>query len=225
MKKFIDKIIDKKSREQIDTLKKQIDTLKKDYADFQKINKWGKFNIKHLWHPWTLKVIWPSGFLILILLILFDGSSNDTNNNKKKMVEKKQVRMTQVEHSITHLPDGIIEVSGLSQSEYKNLCLNSVGKDLPSWASGRFTSLNTIMMELGAPYLAQKIINNGGSFDIYIVNWKDTKCVGSFRVKGILDGVERTVVMSGVVYKFYNKKLEDMNYRIFTAVDKMVSDY
>ena len=116
MKKFIDKIIDKKSRE-------QIDTLKKDYADFQKINKWGKFNIKHLWHPWTLKVIWPSGFLILILLILFDGSSNDTNNNKKKMAEKKQVEMTQVEKSISHLPDGIIEVSGLSQSEYKNLCL------------------------------------------------------------------------------------------------------
>ena len=220
MKKFIDKIIDKKSREQIDTLKKQIDTLKKDYADFQKINKWGKFNIKHLWHPWTLKVIWPSGFLIFMLLILFDGSSNDTNNNKKKMVE-----MTQVEKSISHLPDGIIKVSGLSQSEYKNLCLNSVDKDMPSYRSGRFKSLHTNMMQYPLYSDAQRLINLGGSFGIYIVKWKDTKCVASFTVDGILDGNKRMVPFSGEVYTFYKKKSERSYYRIFTAVDLMVSNY
>lgn len=200
MKKFIDKIIDKKSRE-------QIDTLKKDYADFQKINKWSKFNIKHLWHPWALKVIWPSGFLIFMLLILFDGSSNDTNNNKKKIVKTENAILSSFsdKYAYQYFQDGSCGTyegrkSFGTQKINKCVSLNEY-KDLCNLSEGITRQIRTLAaLNYRGPIW--DFISSGGDYGNFRATLMGNKCVLSFTISGILKGTSTSKNFNGIANTF-----------------------
>ena len=174
--------------------------LKKDLEDFKKTTE----GFKKLKHPWAVKVLYPLFIIIIIIFIAITGNFENKKNDQKQL--------TQLEKSISHLPDGSIKVSSLSQTDYKNLCLNSITKDVNSYEDGSFVSLNLNMDQVNASNTAHRIINNGGSFVTRKVVWRDNKCIGSFSVLGILDGIERRAFMSGKVISFNIKKYKNMIY-------------
>ena len=157
-------------------------------------------------------------FLISVIFIgliigYFEIKKNDQND---------QNQLTQLEKTISHLPDGSIELSSLSQTDYKNLCLNSITEGVNSYEDGSFISLNRNMDQVNAPNTAYKIINSGGSFVTRKVVWEDNKCIGSFSVLGILDGIERRAFMSGKVISFNIKKHKN---KIYVSVLDMIDMY
>ena len=157
-------------------MRKFINDLKKDLADFKEINKWGKFKIKHMWHPWALKVLYPSTLVLLFLIILMMDSC-DSGSSKK-------IELTQLEKSILHLPTGTIKVSSLSQTDHKNLCLSA--NNIRS-GTGKFLDKYINMSQAGLS-TARQIMDNGGSFTGGYVAWTtENECEAGFNAEGILN--------------------------------------
>ena len=102
-------------------MRKFINDLKKDLADFKEINKWGKFKIKHMWHPWALKVVYPSTLVLLFLIILMMDSCD--SGSSKKIVDTPKEE-TKEEYSPTCFFNGQRPLDATKEIECNYKCDN-----------------------------------------------------------------------------------------------------
>ena len=86
--------------------------LKKDFEDFKKTTE----GFKKLKKPWAVKVLYPLFLIIIIIFIAITGNFENKKNDQKQL--------TQLEKSISHLPDGSIKVSSLLGSLLMNSSQN-----------------------------------------------------------------------------------------------------